>query len=289
MTAQTFVHHEAELDSVRLHYVTAGEGVPVVLLHGWPQTWFEWRDVIPELTTRYRCIAPDLRGLGDSSCPRDGYDTVTVANDIWQLLNEHLKIEKFFLVGHDWGGPIAFALAAMRRDAVRRLAIIDVAIPGDGRANISQGGKRWHHAFHQTAELPESLIRGREDIYLGWFYANYGARPDAISDEAVAEYLRTYTDPETFRAGLAYYRHLPDDIKLHEQLLESGPLPMPVLALGGAESWGRGSEVVESCRRVAADVRGGVIEDAGHWVPEEQPERLSDELMAFFADDPNAQ
>ena len=277
-------HHYAYLSQIRMHYVTAGEGEPLVLLHGWPQTWYEWREVMPALAKKFRIIAPDLRGLGDTSRPQVGYDSATIANDVWELVNGKLGYAQFFLAGHDWGGPVAFSLAAHHRDAVRRLAIIDVSIPGDGAANISQGGKRWHHGFHQTLDMPERLIEGREDIYLGWFYENYGARHDAIAPDAVKEYLRVYTQAGALRSGFEYYRNIPTDIEQNEVLLKrDGKLAMPVLALGGAGGWGRRLEVLESCQRVALDVRGGVVEGAGHWIPEEQPEEVARLLLAFFA------
>lgn len=278
-------HHFADLAEVRLHYVTAGDGEPLVLLHGWPQTWFTWRHIIPRLAGRYRIIAPDLRGLGDSSRPASGYDKRTVGGDIWQLVHDVLGYERFFLVGHDWGGPTAYAIAAAHPGAVRRLAILDVAIPGDGSPNISQGGRRWHHAFHQTPELPEALVQGREDIYLGWFYRNYGHRPDVIPEADVAEYVRCYRQPGAMRAGFAYYRALAQDIADNQTIAATFKLPMPVLALGGADSWGRGLEVVESLRRIATDVRGGVVKDCGHWIPEEQPQVLAEQLASFFGED----
>ena len=276
-----FDHHYADLGDVRLHYVTAGEGFPVVLLHGWPQSWYEWRHIMPELAKSYRVIAPDLRGLGDSSRPADGYDKKTVGGDIWRLL-QRLGVDRFFLVGHDWGGPTAYSIAAAHPEAVVKLAVLDVAIPGDGSANISQGGRRWHHAFHQTLDMPEALIAGREDIYLGWFYRTYGARPDAIPPADVAEYLRTYTQPGALRAGFSYYRAIARDIEDNQAIAARFKLPRPVLALGGGSSWGRGAEVVESLRRLATDVRGGVIADCGHWMPEEQPAELLRHLSAFF-------
>jgi pimeloyl-ACP methyl ester carboxylesterase len=275
-------HHHADLGDVRLHYVTAGAGFPVVLLHGWPQSWYEWRHIIPGLADRFRVIAPDLRGLGDSSRPAAGYDKKTVGHDIWRLVSEVLGIGEFYLVGHDWGGPTAYAVAAAHPQAVRKLVILDVTIPGDGSKNISQGGRRWHHAFHQTLDLPEALVAGREDIYLGWFYRTYGARPDAISERDVEEYLRVYRLPGALRAGFSYYRAIPRDIADNADTLARSKLPMPVLALGGDRSWGRGLEVVESLRRMAADVQGGVIENCGHWVPEEQPGELLRRLLAFF-------
>ena len=100
-------HHHADLGDVQLHYVTMGQGEPVVLLHGWPQSWYAWRSIMPELAKTYRVIAPDLRGLGDSSHPLDGYDKKTIAHDVWRLLHDHLGLDEFSLVGHDWGGPVA--------------------------------------------------------------------------------------------------------------------------------------------------------------------------------------
>ena len=278
-------HHFAEVPEALLHYVTAGQGDPVVLLHGWPQTWYEWRHIIPALAHRYRVIAPDLRGLGDSSRPAGEYDKRTVARDIWHLLRDHLGHGRFFLVGHDWGGPVAYALAAAHPEAVRRLVILDVVIPGDGAETFSQGGRRWHHAFHQTLDLPEALTQGRERIYLTWFYRTFGFRPDAIGEADVTEYLRTYTLPGAMRAGFAYYRALPQDIADNQETVARLRLPMPVLALGGAGGRGRGREVEESLRRVADNVRGEVIPECGHWIPEEQPSYLSDRLLTFFGED----
>ena len=154
-----FEHHYAEVGEVMLHYVTLGSGPPVVLLHGWPQTWYEWRLVMPRLAERFTVIAPDLRGLGDSSRPLTGYDKRTVANDVWRLVTETLGHRTFHLVGHDWGGPTAYALAATHPEAVTKLAIVDVVIPGDG-GDFSQGGRRWHHQFHITPDLPEALRGG---------------------------------------------------------------------------------------------------------------------------------
>ncbi|MGQ0662383.1 MAG: alpha/beta fold hydrolase [Pseudomonadota bacterium] len=285
MVALDLAHHDADLGEVKLHYVTAGAGEPVVLLHGWPQSWYEWRRVIPLIAPHYRVIAPDLRGLGDSSRPQGGYAKRIIAGDIRRLVADHLGLDRVFVVGHDWGGPVAYALAAADPGAVRRLVIVDVVIPGDGGDTFSQGGRRWHHAFHQILDLPEALIAGRERIYYAWFYRNWAARPDAIAEADVDEYLRTYAEPGATRAGLAYYRALLQDAADNREVVKRMKLPMPVLALGGATGWGRGLETFESMRRVAADVRGGVIEDCGHLVPEERPEELARQILAFFAEE----
>jgi pimeloyl-ACP methyl ester carboxylesterase len=278
-------HHDADLGEVRLHYVTAGAGDPVVLLHGWPQTWYCWRKIIPRLAPHHLVVAPDLRGLGDSSRPATGYDKRTIAGDIHRLLHDELGIDRFHLVGHDWGGVTAYSLAAHHPTTVATLTVVDVTIPGTerGGTDISQGGRRWHHAFHRTPDLPEALVAGREDVYLSWFYRTFGHRPDALTTDEIDEYMRTYRDPAALRAGFEFYRALPRDAADTAAVVAQGPLAMPVLAVGGASEWGRGHEVAASLRQVAADVHEVVIDDAGHWIPEEQPTRLAEHLAAHFA------
>ncbi len=277
-------HHFAELGDVLLHYVTAGSGPPLVLIHGWPQTWFEWRRIMPALAERYTVIAPDMRGLGDSSRPLTGYDKQTVARDIWQVVNGKLGHDRFFLAGHDWGGPTAYALATQHPAAVRRLAIVDVVIPGDG-GDFSQGGRRWHHQFHMTPDLPEALMQGREDVYLRWFYREFSYLPTAIGEDEIKEYLRTYRQPGAMRAGFSYYRALPQDAATNREIIARMKLDMPVLAIGGAKSRGRGTEPEESLKRAATNVRGVVVPDCGHFIPEEQPEILARLLLDFFGEE----
>ena len=275
-------HHFADLDGVTLHYLRAGQGDPVMLVHGIPQTSHEWRYLMPRLAERYTVIAPDLRGLGDSTRPPGSYDKKTLGSDIAALAIDHLGFKKFHIVGHDWGGPVAFAVAAHHPDAVKTLTILDVVIPGDG-GDFSQGGRRWHHAFFRTLDLPEQLCFGREEMVINWLFENYGYRSNSISDEDKAEFLRTYKKPGAFRALLEIYRALPRDAEDNRSVLERiGKLKMPVLALGGDKSFGRGTECIESLRRVAENVRGGIVRDCGHWIAEEQPEFLVEQLLAFF-------
>ena len=258
--------------------------MPVVLLHGWPQTWHEWRKLIPLLADRYRVVAPDLPGLGESSPPAS-YDKKSIGCDLAEMC-ERLRLERLHLVGHDWGGPCAFALACAAPRSVRTLTILDVTIPGIG-PDISQGGRRWHHAFHMTPELPEALIAGREREYLGWFYREFCWQRDAITPADIDAYLRCYAKPGAMRSGFEYYRALPQDKEDNSALLDSGfRLQMPVLALGGArtEARGRGEEPLESLRAIASDVRGGAIAECGHFIPEEQPKLLAEHLSRFFGD-----
>ena len=276
-------HLALRLKRVSLHVVTAGAGIPVVLLHGWPQTWHEWRRVIPLLAGRFRVVVPDLPGLGDSSRPDAGYDKRTLAADLHEMCAQ-MQLGRFHLVGHDWGGPTAFALACADPAQVRSLTILDVTIPGIG-PDISQGGRRWHHAFHMTPNLPEMLVQGREREYLSWFYRSFCWQRDAIGAADIDEYVRCYARPGAMRAGFEYYRSLPRDAADNRAILESGfRLAMPVLALGGAraEARGRGLEPLESLRAIASNVQGGALQDCGHFIPEEQPEALVERLLAFL-------
>ncbi len=277
---------KARLSQVIMHYVEVEGGeLPVVLLHGWPQTSHEWRHVMPLVAPRHRIIAPDLRGLGDTTRPLDGYDSRTIARDVAELITQHLGLRRFHLVGHDWGGPTAFALACAHPDAVATLTVIDVTIPGLG-PDVSQGGKRWHHAFHMTPDLPEVLVQGRERAYLSWFYREFSWQPNAIGPADIDEYVRCYTAPGALRAGFAYYRNIPRNKDDNRALAASGfRLRMPVLAIGGgrAEARGRGDEPALSLREIADDVRGLVVADSGHFVPEEQPALLARALMEHFS------
>ncbi|MEM7406916.1 MAG: alpha/beta hydrolase [Pseudomonadota bacterium] len=277
-------HHTAALSALKMHYVTAGQGPPVVLLHGFPQTWFEWMPLMPTLGEQFTVIAPDLRGLGDSSRPLTGYDKATIATDIWELVHDHLGFDCFSVVGHDWGGPVAYALAAQHRANVLRLGILDVTIPGDGTDVFSTSQGRWHHAFHRTPDLPEALVHGREDIYVRWFLENFAAVKGGIDDAAKARYMRAYAEPGAMRAGFAYYRAIAEDIAANEAFIAVGKLLMPVLAVGGGQTFGRGDLVRASMVRVAENVHGAVIADSGHFIPEEQPEQLLDLLIPFLAE-----
>ena len=284
-----FDHHFARVPGVTLHYVTCGDlsAPAVLLLHGYPQTWYEWRHTMPALAEAgFYAIAPDMRGLGDSSVPLAGYDKKTVAADIWALTSGVLGLERLAVIGHDWGGPVAFAFTAAHRQAVTHFGLLDVVIPG-GPVDIAQDGRRWHHAFHHVADLPEFLTAGREREYLKWFYRNFAWRADAISEADIDEFARCYAKPGGMRAGFAYYRAAAEDARDNKALFEGGlRLEMPVLALGG-EKWearGRGMEPYECLKPVCCDIVGEVVPDAGHFLVEDQPEYVNARLVRFLRD-----
>jgi len=276
MSPIDLVHGRVDLKEVRLHYVTAGAGEPVVLLHGFPQTWFTWRRVIPALAERYTVIAPDLRGLGDSTKPQGGYDKRTVAGDIHELVSA-LGYQRIRLVGHDIGGWVAYPYAAAYPEEVGKLVILQALVPGYGLERNMQ--EAWHFRFHMEPDLPEALVGGRERMYLNRFISNGTYDPSVISSEDLDEYVRCFSMPGALRAAFNYYRALPQDVMDNEDLAKT-KLPMPVLALGGEFS--EGDNILASVKQVAEDVRGGTVKRCGHWIPEERPEQLTELMLDFF-------
>ena len=282
----TFSHHMASVNgSVQIHYVIGGQGNPVVLLHGWPQTWYEWRHVMPALAKNYTVIVPDLRGLGDSSKPVTGYDGKTTAEDIYQLVSQ-LGFKKILLVAHDIGAQTAYSYAAAHPNNVTKLVIMEFAFPGFFPPGFE--GITWWFGFHQTPDIPEMLTFGKEKEYLSWFYKGLAYNPYAITQADIDEFVRHYSAPGGMRAGFEYYRAFPIDAKENtESLAKEGKLQMPVLALGGDIYPAIGGDLpgnfaLSSTQLLAANVRGITAPLSGHWIPEEQPDFVVDQLFKFF-------
>jgi len=276
-------HHTTTANGVRLHFVTAGAGEPVVLLHGWPQTWYEWHRVIPLLAPHHHVIAPDLRGMGDSGRPADGYDKRTVAEDIHALL-AHLGIGAAHIVGHDIGSAVAYAYAAAHRTDTLSLTVMEMLLPGLGLEaafNITRTGGRWHHVLHARSELAEFLIRGKERAYISWFFRTFAYDPTAIPEADIDEYERAIRAPGALRASLEHYRAFFDDAERNVETAKE-KLGMPVLALGGELN--HADRLVPMMQCAAHDVRGGAVARCGHWIPEERPQELAETLLAFFAE-----
>jgi pimeloyl-ACP methyl ester carboxylesterase len=205
----TFSHRTASVNGIQLHYVIGGHGNPVVLLHGWPETWYEWHTVMPALAQNQTVIAPDLRGLGDSSKPGTGYDGKTAAEDIHQLITK-LGYKTIFLVGHDIGTQVAYSYAAAHPIEVKRLVVMDFTIPGFAPPGPPRPGL-WWPSFHQTPDIPEALVQGKELMYLSWFYHNLAYNPAAITQTDINEFVSHYSAPGGMRAGFEYYRAFPQD------------------------------------------------------------------------------
>jgi pimeloyl-ACP methyl ester carboxylesterase len=283
----TFSHHMASVNGgIQIHYVIGGHGGdPVVLLHGWPQTWYEWRHVMPALAKNHTVIVPDLRGLGDSSKPITGYDGKTTAQDIYQLVSQ-LGFNKIFLVAHDIGAQTAYSYAAAHPNNVTKLVIMEFAFPGFLPPGFE--GITWWFGFHQTLDIPEMLTFGKEKEYLSWFYKGLAYNPYAITQADIDEFVSHYSAPGSMRAGFEYYRAFPIDAKENKELLaQEGKLQMPVLALGGDIYPAVGGDLpgnfaLNSTQLLAANVHGVIVPLSGHWIPEEQPDFVVDQLFKFF-------
>ena len=277
-----FTRNTVDVNGTRLNYVIGGEGPPVVLLHGWPQTWFEWKDIMPKLAEQYTVIAPDLPGLGDSSTTPDSeYDKLSLAEDIYQLV-DYLDYEEVALIGHDLGGWIAYAYANEYPENVSHLGILEAPIPGlAGWDELLENPALWHFDFYSTPEVPETLISGNEQFYLSYFFENFSTSPKAFSEDEIDEYVDAYSNPDSLHAAFEYYRALPEDVRQNQEYAKT-ELQMPVLALGGSDSLG--DFPLQQLQEVASNVSGGTIENCGHYLPDECPEILSEELLNFLGD-----
>jgi haloacetate dehalogenase len=278
-------HGMAAVNGIRMHYVREGEGPPVVLLHGWPQTWFCWRTLMPLLAGRFTLIAPDLRGYGLSDKPAGGFDKRTMAADVRALVH-HLGHERVALVGHDRGARVAHRYALDHPVEVERLAVLDVIPTRAMFARIDQQLARgfWHWLFHLQPDLPELLVGGNIDAYLRWFFERWTHNRPPV-EEAVPEYVRAFSAPGALRAGFHDYRAtFPDDLDADDASAAAGAkLTMPLLALWGATGLTGTLPVVDIWREYATDVDGEAISECGHFLPEEQPAVVADRLLRFLA------
>jgi pimeloyl-ACP methyl ester carboxylesterase len=279
-------HAMADIEpGLRLHYVTAGEGSrTIVLLHGFPQTWWQWHRVLPDLVDAgFRVVAPDYRGAGHSWRPSGGYDKRTMAGDIHTLLREHAGVDgPVVLVGHDIGLMVAYAYAQAYRDELSHLVLVDAPLPGTAVFDRLRADPRvWHFAFHGARDIAEMLVAGRERPYLQAFFNARVYDPSAISDADLDIYVAAYSAPGAMRAGFEVYRAFDQDAADNrEALARNGKLTIPVLAMGGAISTS-GSLMEEMAREVADDVIGLQVPGTAHWVAEENPQRFVEAVLEF--------
>jgi pimeloyl-ACP methyl ester carboxylesterase len=277
-----FAHRYAEVNGVRLHYVDGGSGNPVVLVHGWPFTWMEFRNAMPLLVAAgYRVIAPDLRGSGDSDKPDAGYRKSNVATDLGQLI-EQLDLGRVNLVGHDIGTMVAFALAAARSDLVKKAVLNESLIPGFGledHMDPANGGYP-HFAFHMQVDLATMLTEGKEEAYLLPMWNMMSVSKDKAWTE---ELLAAYTAPGAMRGGFQHYGTLLEDIQEARVLLGNGKLRMPVLTINGDHGI-PAAQTAASVARVAdpAQFEQDVAPDSGHALAEDNPAWYAARLDRFF-------
>jgi pimeloyl-ACP methyl ester carboxylesterase len=279
----TFTSRYIDTGDLRQHVVTGGQGPPLLLVHGWPQTWYAWRLVMPALARDFFVVAPDQRGTGLSGKPPEGYDTGTLAGDLVALMDA-LGHQRFAMAGHDTGMWIGYALAADHSGRLDRLAVAETPLPGVSPspplfANAHLNDALWHFAFNRLAGVNDQLVTGREDIYFGWQFASKAAKK--LPDYAVRHYVETLAaGPEALHASFAIYRALDTTITQNQQRMQRR-LTLPVLGIGGQYSLG--DQVANTMKLAADDVQTLIMPGCAHWVPEEAPEETLAALTAFLA------
>jgi len=273
-----FESRYADVNGTRLHYLVGGKGPTVVLLHGYTQTGYMWRPLLPALARDHQVIVPDLRGAGESARPAAGYGKKNMAVDVHELARA-LGCERVSVVGHDIGLMVAYAYAAQFPKETSRVVLMDAFLPGIGDwKNVWLMRDLWH--FHFYGDVPLRLVAGREDIYFEHFWNDFAADPKHSVPEADRRvYVQAYASDGGMRAGFEYFRAFEADAREFAQL-GATPLPMPVLVLTGEKA--SGTFLIEQTKLVATDVEGQVVKGAGHWLMEEAPGTSMPAIVAFL-------
>ena len=281
-----FSHHTVESNGINIHYVIGGQGKPVLLWHGFLETWYCWRKIMPALAEKYTVIAPDMRGYGDSDKPEGGYDGLTLAEDFKALI-KHLGFNEVAIAAHDMGAPPALIYAGRYPNEVKGLVYLDEPVVLE--ENIQQilkfspetmeGGGLWWWVFALAPKMPEILIANHEREFLTWFYDRYLYDRSSIDEDTVNEYLRTFATPNGIRGSLGVYR------AIFETIEQTAPytdikLDTPIFGLGGEQSLDENT--IQMLQQVGNKVEGGSIKNCGHFIADEQPEKLLEYIFAFF-------
>ncbi|KGO66006.1 hypothetical protein PITC_052060 [Penicillium italicum] len=264
--------------------IIGGQGPPVVMVAGWPQTAEAFSDLFEPLSQKHQFFALDPPGLGESAASTGGYDTKTISKILAESIHDTID-GTYHLVGHDVGGWISYPWAAQFPSRVKTLTIIDAAVPGLAPPQQfplpNETNKRlWQFSFNALPDLPEILTRGRERELFTWFFNLKVAHPERFPKERLESYIQSYSRPGIMSHGFEYYRAVELSAKQNTEFAKT-PLKMPALAMGGASSVG--DNMVRLIQNFATDVRGGAIEDCGHFVPEEQPTIVAQRLLEFFS------
>jgi len=275
--AEPITARDAKIGNVQLHYLTAGKGPAVLLLHGFAETSQMWRPLIPLLAEKFTVIAPDLPGIGDSSIPQK-IDMLTAAQQIHELVRS-MKIDKARVVGHDIGLMVAYAYATQFPNETEKLAVMDAFLPGlPGWEPIYDAPNIWHFRFN--GEYPEKLVKGRERIYFEYFWNVFAADKTRSIPEADRKvYTEAYGKPGRMRAAWTYFASWPQLAKDFARLSQT-KLTMPVLSIGGEKSLG--NELGAQMKLVADNVTVIVLPNTGHWILEERPKETIDALVNFL-------
>lgn len=273
----------AEIGAFKMHYLIAGKGDVIVLLHGFGESSRMWLPLIKELKKTNMVIAPDLRGAGQSDAPDVGYTKSIMARDIYNLLEGQGYNGKVKIVGHDIGLMVAYAYASMFPARTERVVLMDAFLPGIGDwKRIWHLNDLWH--FHFYGPTPEALVKGRERIYLDHFWNDFAANPKkSLSEEDRAFYTKQYAKPGHMRAGMAWFSNFEQDASEFASFAER-PLEMPMLVLSGEKAGGQ--FLIDQAKMVGTNVKGVIVEGAGHWLMEEAPDDVIPSLVEFLTAKP---
>lgn len=284
---EQFRHEFADVDGMRMHYVTGGSGPAVVLLHGWPQSWFEWRAIMPALAEHYTVYAVDLPGLGDSEGAPSSYDKATLARYVHGLIGEQLGLRDIRLVAHDLGAGVGFQYAVQYPREVSRYAHLDYPLPGPGLSATAYRTLSWHIGFNQQPRIPEAVVHDDVRDFLALFYPQVAFGGSAFGgtrttspfpDTAIDEYARTYSRPQVLHGGFELYRTLEQD---ERDNTAAAPITMPTMLMTAQGSLAaflpiNGPHMANLTRTVE-------VPQAGHWLVEENPTFVTTELLTFLA------
>jgi pimeloyl-ACP methyl ester carboxylesterase len=276
-------HHTADVNGTRLHYVSAGDdGSPILLVHGFPETWWAFHKLLPRLAATHRVIAVDLRGFGDSSHAPGDYGSSAAAGDLHQLIR-HLGLGPVHLTGQDISGATVFRLAATHPEDVLSLTAIEMGLAGFGLealADVTHGGA-WHIGVLAAPGIPELLLTGREHEFLSQYaFGSMTAVPGSITGTDLAEFTRTYAQPGGFRGAIGLYRSMLSEGGELRKLAQSAPLSVPVLAIGA----GGGEFTRATLSQVTAgDVASVQFDGVGHYAALEAPVQVVGAVLSFTA------
>ena len=275
---KTAASRVAKIDGKKIHYLTAGQGPALILLHGYTQTSRMWRPLIDRVKDKFTIIAPDLPGIGDSDIPKNGCDMKTAAIRI-HALAKSIGITKARVVGHDIGLMVAYAYAAQFPAEVEKLAVMDAFLPGVAGWELAYNNDNlWHFRFH--GPTPEALVKGREKIYFAYFWNDLAAdKKRSLSTADRNAYVAAYSRPGRMRAGWAYFAAWPDTAKDFAEMAQT-KLTMSVLSIAGEKA--SAAILTPQMKRVATTVNVVELKDTGHWLMEERPQETMDALIAFL-------
>jgi pimeloyl-ACP methyl ester carboxylesterase len=272
-----FVSETATVNGTRIHYVRGGQGPTLLLIHGFPQDWYEWRHVMPRLARHFSVVAVDLRGVGGSDAPRGGYDAAGLAQDLAELLDV-LGGGPAHVVGHDVGGWVAYALARLHPATTRGVIVMETLIPGIQPADAPDVEvPLWHGEFHMVPDLPEALVHGRAATYFRYFFEIGTVDRTCVTDAEIEHYAAAYGDLEHLRAAFEMYRAIPDNAGFNTT--NTGDVDVPLLLVGGEHVFG--PVMPPLARRLRAeygwtDTRSAIVEGGRHYLPDERPSEVAD-------------